>query len=139
MKKTKAAFRALREECGLTQQDIADEADVRVMTVKNWENPNKPNSVVPDDVWQFVLGLRGAMYQDAREIVEQIISSLPDGAKDLYLDYYRTQEELDAVQLPNADEPVGYVNARMRLVGQMLDEREIHYNYRYRSEQDEQE
>lgn len=137
MKKTKAAFRAFREECGLTQQDIADEADVRVMTVKNWENPSKPNSVVPDDVWQFVLGLRGAMYQDAREIVEQIISSLPDGAKDLYLDYYRTQEELDAVQLPETDEPVGYVNARMRLVGQMLDEREIHYSYRYRSEQDE--
>lgn len=139
MKKTKAAFRVFREECGLTQQDIADEADVRVMTVKNWENPNKPNSVVPDDVWQWLLALRGAMYQDAREIAEQIIASLPEGARDLTLDYYRTQEELDAVQLPGADEPVGYVNARMRLVGQMLDAKEITYTYRYRSEQDEQE
>lgn len=132
MKKTKAAFRAFREECGLTQQDIADEADVRVMTVKNWENPNKPNSVVPDDVWQFILGLRGAMYQDAREIVEQIISSLPEGAKDLVLDYYRTQEDLDSVQLPEVDDPVGYVNARTRLVGQMLDAKEIKYSYAYR-------
>lgn len=132
MKKTKAAFRAIREECGLTQQDIADEADVRVMTVKNWENPNKPNSVVPDDVWQFVLNCRGAMYQDAREIVEQIVSSISDCTKDLTLDYYRTQEDLDAIQLPATDEPVGYVNARMRLVGQMLEAREIRYSYQYR-------
>lgn len=133
MKKTKAAFRAIREECGLTQQDIADEADVRVMTVKNWENPNKPNSVVPDDVWQFVLGLRGAMYQDAREIVEKIISNLPEGAKDLVLDYYRTQDDLDSVQLSEVDEPVGYVNARTRIVGQILEAKEIKYSYAYKS------
>ena len=134
MKKTKAAFRALREECGLTQQDIAAEADVRILTAKKWENPNSDIKEPPDDVWQWLLALRGAMYQDAREIVEQIIASLPEGANDLYLDYYRTQEELDAVQLPEVDEPFGYVNARMRLVGQMLDAKEIKYTYRYRSE-----
>lgn len=133
MKKTKAAFRAFREECGLTQQDIADEADVRVMTVKNWENQNKPNSIPPDDVWQWLLALRGAMHEDARRIAAQIIDSLPEGATDLYLDYYRTQEDLDSVQLPDADEPVGYVNARTRLVGQMLESQEIKYSYAYRS------
>ena len=134
MKKTKAAFRAIREECGLTQQDVAAEAYVRILTAKKWENPNSDIKEPPDDVWQWLLALRGAMYQDAREIVEQIIASLPEGARDLTLDYYRTQEELDAVQLPDADEPVGYVNARTRLVGQMLDAKEIHYTYRYRSE-----
>lgn len=39
MIRTKAAFRALREECGLTQADIAAEAGVRLLTVKKWENP----------------------------------------------------------------------------------------------------
>lgn len=134
MKKTKAAFRAIREECGLTQQDVAAEADVRILTAKKWEKPNSDIKEPPDDVWQWLLALRGAMYQDAREMAEQIVASLPEGARDLTLDYYRTQEELDAVQLPGADEPVGYVNARMRLVGQMLDAKEIPYTYRYRSE-----
>lgn len=49
---------------------------------------------------------------------------MPDGAKDPILDYYRTQEELDGVQLLNT-EAVGYVNARMRLVGQMLDKNTV--------------
>lgn len=131
MKKTKAAFRAIREECGLTQQDIADEADVKILSVKRWEN-TKEDHQPPDDVWQWLLALRGAMYEDARQITTQIIDSLSDGATDLCLDYYRTQEDLDSVQLPEADEPVGYVNARTRLVGQMLDAKEIKYSYAYR-------
>lgn len=132
MKKTKAAFRAIREECGLTQQDIADEADVKILSVKRWEN-TKEDHQPPDDVWQWLLALRGAMYEDARHITTQIIESLTEDAKDLVLDYYRTQEDLDSVQLPEADEPVGYVNARTRLVGQMLDAKEIKYSYTYRS------
>lgn len=131
MKKTKAAFRAFREECGLTQQDIADEADVKILSVKRWEN-TKEDHQPPDDVWQWLLALRGAMYEDARHITTQIIESLTEDAKDLVLDYYRTQEDLDSVQLPEADEPVGYVNARTRLVGQMLDAKEIKYSYAYR-------
>lgn len=131
MKKTKAAFRAFREECGLTQQDIADEAGVQILSVKRWEN-TKEDHQPPDDVWQWLLALRGAMYEDARQITKQIIESLPEGAKDLVLDYYRTQEDLDSVQLPEDDEPVGYVNARTRLVGQMLDAKEIKYSYAYR-------
>ena len=131
MKKTNAAFRALREECGLTQQDIADEAGVQILSVKRWEN-TKEDHQPPDDVWQWLLTLRGAMHEDARQIAIQIIDSLPEGAKDLVLDYYRTQEDLDSVQLPEADEPVGYVNARTRLVGQMLDAKEIKYSYAYR-------
>lgn len=133
MIKTKAAFRALREECGLTQTDIAAEADVRLLTVKKWENPASDIKEPPDDVWQFLLECRGAMHEDARLIAEQIIESCKGvpGAHDLQLDYYRTQEDLDAVQLPDADEPVGYVNARMRLVGQLLDKAEVPYTYRY--------
>ena len=62
MKKTKAALKALREECGLSQQDIADEAGVNILAVKRWENPEYPGRIPPDDVWQFLLQARGAMY-----------------------------------------------------------------------------
>lgn len=132
MRKTKAAFRALREECGFTQNDLADEFDVDVRSVKRWENPKVPGYEPPDDVWQFVLAARGAMHQDAREIAEQVMASLSKGDHDLQLRYYRTQDDLDAVQAGSgADEPVGYVNARMRLVGQLLDKAEVPYTYSY--------
>lgn len=134
MRKTKAAFKALREECGMSQTDIAAEADVTVQSVKKWEN-HSYEQLPPDDVWQFLLICRNAMHQDAQEIAEQIIKSYEDteGARGLTLDYYRTQEALDAVQLEGGvDEPVGYVNARMRLVGQLLDRLEVPYTYDYR-------
>lgn len=131
MKKTKAAFRALREECGLTQQDIADEAGVRILSVKRWENTNKDNQP-PDDVWAFLLAARGALYQDAREVAEQIIDSVKaTGGKEVQLRYYRTQEQLDTVQLPDTDEPYGYANARTREVARLLDKAEIPYTYSY--------
>ncbi len=138
MEKTKAAFRALREECGFTQQEIADEFGVRLLTVKKWEKPHSDISAPPDDVWQWLLECRGALHQDAREIAEQIMESLesfPNGIQKLELDYYRTQEALDNVQLgTGTDEPVGYVNARTRLVGQLLDRAEVPYTYRYQGE-----
>lgn len=132
MKKTKAAFRAIREECGFTQQDIADEADVKILSIKRWENMSDDNQP-PDDVWAFLLAARGALYQDAREIAEQIINSVKSvGGEEVILRYYRTQEQLDQHQLVNGvDEPIGYVNARTREVARLLDRAEIKYTYSY--------
>lgn len=129
MIKTKAAFRAVRESCGLSQQDVADEAGVRVLSVKRWENPDHP-SQPPDDVWAFLLHARAAMHEDAREIAERIAETSQGG--EVSLDYYRTQADLDAVQLDGGmDEPVGYHNARMRLIGDLLDRAEIPHTFAY--------
>lgn len=49
----------------------------------------------------------------------------------MQLRYYRTQEQLDAAQLPDTDEPYGYANARMREVARLLDKAEIQYTYSY--------
>lgn len=134
MKKTKAAFKAMREACGLSQSDIAAEADVSLSAVKKWENASYPHNQPPDDVWQFILTCHGAMHEDARLIAQHIIESLDtvDGAHDMQLEYYRTQEQLDDAQRGSgADEPIGYVNARMRLVGELLEQQEIPYTFRY--------
>lgn len=134
MRKTKAAFRALRDECGMTQQDIADEAGVNIRSVKRWESPSFPEIEPPDDIWAFVLAARGALHEDARSIADQIAESVRgiEGARDVTLDYYRTQSDLDAAQLGTGiDEPVGYTNARMRIVGHLLDRAEIPHTYRY--------
>lgn len=133
MRKTKAAFKAVRESCGLSQQDVADEAGVRILSVKRWENPDHP-SQPPDDVWAFLLAARGAMHEDAREAAREIAESYKaaDGAGDVAIDYYRNQEQLDEVQLSGGvDEPVGYCNARARLIGNLLDKAEVPYTFEY--------
>lgn len=134
MEKSKAAFRALREECGLTQQDIADEAGVKILSVKTWENPETYPKEPPEDVWQFLLQTRMAMYADADELARQMTESLNDvdGSQAIILDYFRKQEELDAVQCGTGiDEPVGYFNARMRAVARLLEEQGIPCSFRY--------
>lgn len=133
MRKTKAAFRALREECGFSQQDIADEAGVSVGAVKKWENAASEVKQPPDDVWRFLLAARGALYEDARELAEAMRGSLNAvGGAEVTLSYYRTQEQLDEVQLKTGvDEPVGYYNARMRAVARLLEQAEVPYTYDY--------
>ena len=83
-------------------------------------------------MWQWLLAARGALYQDAREIAQQIIESVKaTGGTEVLLRYYRTQEQLDAVQLPDTDEPYGYANARTREVARLLDKAEVPYTYSY--------
>ena len=76
---------------------------------------------------------RGALYADARELAGEITASLEvEGGREVVLDYYRTQGDLDAVQLDaGTDEPVGYHNARMRAIGRILEQMELPYTYRY--------
>lgn len=135
MIKTKASFRALREECGLTQEQLADEMDVDRRSVKRWESPHAPVEP-PDDVWAWLLAARGAMHEDARLLAEQIVENYREtGAREITLLYYRSQQDLDAVQLGgDIDEPVGYANARMRLIARLLEQQEIPYHYEYAGE-----
>lgn len=53
MARTKAEFRAMRETLGLTQQTLANELDVKILSVKRWESPKYPQQA-PDDVWSFL-------------------------------------------------------------------------------------
>ena len=128
MEKTKASFRAVREECGLSQQDVADEAGVRVLSVKRWENPAEPN-VPPDDVWAFLLECRDELAATAREMADAA-RGLPPGA--VVLTYYRDQAQLDAVQLEAGnDRPVGFANAITRRAAALLEAsgRKVGYAY----------
>lgn len=47
MERTKAGFRALREQTGLTQEAVAEQAGVTALTVKRWESPD--NGWAPSD------------------------------------------------------------------------------------------
>ena len=117
MRKTKATARALREWCGMTQLDLADEFGVDVKTVKRWENPAHA-SKYPDEVFAWLEEARSDMVSRAVGLAQGIAADKPAR---VVLPYYRTQEELDAVQLPvGQDQPVGYFNATARMVADAL-------------------
>lgn len=124
MRKSKTAFRAMREECGLTQQDIADETGANKVTVKRWERSDVKYYEPPDEVWEWLLTVRETMRADAESMAERLMrmAASIQWDKSLTISYYRTQEELDAVQLPaGLDRPVGFVNATARRVADILE------------------
>lgn len=113
MIKTKAAFRALRESCGMTQKDVADEFGVRLISVKKWEN-REPERQPPDDVWEWLVECHMSMIAEARESAAKALALAREEHNDgpIAIRYYRSQEALDEAQLPlGIDRPVGYVNA----------------------------
>lgn len=133
MQYTKAAFKAIREECGLSQQDVADEFDLSISAIKKWENPKYDRNNPADEIWQWLLECRAAMYSDAHDIAGEIEASIEvESGKAVVLDYFRTQEDLDAVQLSEGvDEPVGYFNARTRAVARILESHGVKCTYAY--------
>lgn len=114
MIKTKAAFRALRESCGMTQKDVADAVGVAVFSVKRWENEDSSSHLPPDDVWEWLVNRHRAMVSEAMDAAAKTLA-LREEERDsgpVAIRYYRTQEALDEAQLPQGlDRPVGYVNA----------------------------
>lgn len=116
--RTKADFRALREYLGMTQQDVADEAGVSVRTVKRWESPDGQDA--PDDVLSYLMACRTAMDADVALYLDVVHKEADKGAT-VMVPYYRTQEDLDSVQIKQgADLPVGYVNALSRRIAERL-------------------
>lgn len=117
--RTKADFRAMRESLGMTQQDVADEAGVAVRTVKRWESPDGQDA--PEDVLAYLVACRTAMDADVALYLDVVHKEADKGAT-VMVPYYRTQEDLDAVQIAQgADMPVGYVNALSRKIAERLE------------------
>lgn len=117
MRKTKATARAIRESIGMTQLELSAEFDVDIRTVKRWENPAHP-STYPDEVFDWLLAAREDMVSRAIGLAQSIAADKPER---VVLPYFRTQEELDAVQLSvGQDQPVGYFNATARMIADAL-------------------
>lgn len=131
MQKTKATFRAIRELCGMTQSDVADEFDVDVRSVKRWESESVEGYEPPDAVWAFLLECAEELEQEAREAVAAV-KSMDRGDAPIAMTYYRTQEELDSVQLAaGLDRSLGYANAITRRIMQLLHESRIEFDIYY--------
>lgn len=122
MGRGKADFKALRELCGLSQQDVADALGVRLTSAKRWENPRTENGWYepPEDAWAYLDSMRELMESQADFICERAID-LRDatGVTEAEVTYYRGQAEFDASSTSGG--PVGFVNATARLAGLYLE------------------
>lgn len=120
MIKGKAGLRALRESCGLTQGDVAEEFGVKILSVKRWENPDQDRPV-PDDVWGRLLDLRREIASRASAVARKAAGDLPAGGQ-VALPYFRTREDLcRAGGGEGLIWSVGCVNAIMRLAALELE------------------
>lgn len=113
---------------GLSQQDVADFADVAIMTVKRWEKPDN-QWTPPDDVWSWLMECREAQ----KATVDAAISAVEsEGVKSVQLVYYRTQEEFD--RFGREPGPYTVANANIRLVADYLEANDYTVEFAYPSE-----
>ena len=126
--RTKADFKALRETLGLTQQNVADMAGVRVLAVKRWEKPG--GAEPPEDVWRALDEMRGRMLDMAWFAADKAVEMRDSaGAESVALTYYRSQDQYDAVGREPG--PYGFTNAVARLTADYLKAEGFDVEFRY--------
>lgn len=130
---TAANFRALREICGVTQQQVADAMGVRVMTVKRWEKGETP---VPDDALAWMRECAVEHTLGVRTELGEIMADAEPGEA-VCLTYYRTQEQADMdAEVMGCDAgPYQFVNAVRRSVGERLTDMGYLVSFKYPDEE----
>ncbi len=127
--RSKSEFRALRETVGITQQRLAGDLDVAVLTVKRWESPNNRQNA-PQTAWNLLDMLMerqdtavrvallevDAIAEDRGEQPEEV--TLPYWSSDS--DYYQHHITRD-----HGDESWTEVNATARRIAIALRDRDI--------------
>lgn len=107
----KATFKAERESLGLTQNDIAEELGVRILSVKRWENPGKAAYAPPEAAWDLLEEIGEKMVRTVDEAVNAVLENVPEGGS-VQLTYYRTQEQYDEFGRDAGSVNVANANAR---------------------------
>lgn len=123
-----ADFKALREECGLTQQDVADAMDVLLVTEKRWEEPGRLD--LPEKAQTYLREQYRRMLEIAEFATDKAVElSAGTGAQHVVLTYYRDQEQYD--KLGRDEGPVGLVNAAARLARRYIEAEGLTVEFRY--------
>lgn len=115
MPSKKAWMRAAREICGLSQHDIAIEADVNERTVRRWEKPGEQEP--PADVIAWLTTALEEHRQAVIDFVEDITSKAKPGSR-ILLTWYMNQGQRDYEG--GVDSPYTYDNAIIRSSAEKL-------------------
>lgn len=113
--RTKADFRALREELGLSQTDLGRALGVKTLTVKRWEKDGPEGFLVPDDAWDSIDEWADLHRRSVDCMVERCVSAFEkhgDYPKVVTITYFRSQDDYDACG--RDQRPFGFANAVAR-------------------------
>lgn len=131
--RTKATFKALRETVGLSQDNVAKDLGVSVISVKRWERPGY--QYPPADAWEYMLDAYRAhcdAVNGALDQVDEIADFVGRYPELVSITYWRTQEQYDRLERDPGH--VGMINARARAVGGGLLEQGIEVEWRFPEE-----
>lgn len=95
--RTKAEMHAMREMLGVTQQRMADDLGVKVLSVKRWESPRYDNRA-PQDAWDYLDGLmrdQDAAVCAALERVDEVAAGLGHAPDEVVMPYWAGQRDYD--------------------------------------------
>ena len=129
--RTKADFKALREACGLSQQNVADALGVHLQTIKRWEKPSFPYAV-PDDAFAYLDSVAESQANQVNYMLGVVAQQVEQFGKNPVLvpiTYYRDQQMYD--KYGRDEGPFGWPNAVARKLAYELDKRGISYSFRY--------
>ena len=111
--RSKVEFHALRETLGLTQQRIADDLGVHVLSVKRWESP-KYAQQAPADAWEL-LDMLQALQDGAVEAVlrqaQDIARDMGDEPAEIALPYWANQDDYREHHYPATERDASWTEA----------------------------
>ncbi len=111
-----ANVRAMREICGITQQQMADALGVRALAVKRWESGERE---APQDALDWLSEALREHDAAVAELVGGVVAQVPSGVE-CVLDYYRTQEQAEAVANGGECAPHQFLDAVARSAAERL-------------------
>lgn len=127
---SKAAFRAARERCGISQKMLADRFGNAVLTVKRWEKPGEAEPPADVQAWlEGMLTQHVEAVEAALDAVEEMTETQGHAPSHVDLLYYRSQAHYDRFGRDKGDYAI--VNARSREIGAILEAEGIEARFRY--------
>ena len=126
--RTKQEFKALREQVGMSQADLAFALYVSERSVKRWESVKYKEYNAPKDAWDILdnaLKLQRQVVATALGQVEEAAQTIGDYPESVKLVYWTSQEEYDKLHCVDDGGDWRQANATARVVSYALSERGI--------------
>lgn len=126
--RNKQEFKALREQVGMSQTDLALALEVSERSVKRWESIKYKEYNAPQDAWDILdelLQLQREEVATALGQVEEAAQSVGDYPESVKLVYWTSQDEYDKLHCIDDGGDWRQANATARVVSYALSERGI--------------
>ena len=122
--RSKQEFKALREQVGMSQADLAFSLGVTERSAKRWESIKYTNYNAPQDAWDIL--------DDALQVISAALGQIDEAAQEVggypesvKLVYWSSQAEYDEHHCVDDDGDWRQANATARIVSYALHERGI--------------